>query len=77
MTDKKTGGFGPGFQSSTSRLFRAEYALVSVAIVAYLVFHYRAGISWLDIFALIFFLAFPDIAAFIPIGIASSKERNT
>ena len=29
-------GFGPGFQSAGSRLYRAEYALATVAILAYL-----------------------------------------
>ena len=75
MSDKND--FGPGFQSSTSKLFRAEYALISLVIVAYLVYNYRSGISLPDILALIFFGALPDLAAFIPIGAASSKEKNT
>ena len=33
----KQTGFGPGFADARARLYSAEYALVSVAIVAYLV----------------------------------------
>jgi hypothetical protein len=75
MSDEKVSGFGPGFQRSTSRLFRAEYALVSFLIVAYLVYNYWSGIGWLDILALIFFGALTDITAFIPIGLFKRERR--
>ena len=76
MPDEKVSVFGPGFQSSTSKLFRAEYALISFVIIAYLVYNYWTGIGWLDILALIFFGALPDIGTFIPIGVASSKKKG-
>ena len=67
-------GFGPGFQDSRSRLFRLEYAVASIAIFGYLVWRsvYLGGVDWLQV---IFWLAFPDLASFIPIG-ASSKARE-
>lgn len=66
--------FGPGFQSATSRLYRAEYAVASIAIIGYLIWRTfnLGGIDWLEV---IFWAAFPDLAAFIPIG-ASSKRRE-
>jgi hypothetical protein len=69
-------GFGPGFQSSTSRLFRAEYALISVTIVAYLVWSYHSGIGRANLVVLLFFGALPDLASFVPIGLASSKGTD-
>jgi hypothetical protein len=71
---KKNKSFGPGFQSSTSRLFRAEYALISLAIAAYLVWSYRMGIGWIALAFLIFFAILPDLVPFIPIGLYSSRE---
>lgn len=66
--------FGPGFQDATSRLYRVEYAAVTIAIIGYLI--WRAfnlgGIDWLQV---AFWAAFPDLAAFIPIGL-SSKRRE-
>lgn len=67
-------GFGPGFQDARSKLFRAEYAAFSLAIIAYLVWQsiYLGGIDWLQV---IFWVAFPDLISFIPIG-ASSKRKD-
>jgi hypothetical protein len=67
-------GFGPGFQDARSKLFRLEYAAASIAIVGYLVWRsvYLGGVDWLQV---IFWVAFPDLASFIPIG-ASSKRRE-
>jgi Domain of unknown function (DUF4260) len=67
-------GFGPGFQDARSKLFRLEYAAASIAIVGYLVWRsvYLGGVDWLQV---IFWVVFPDLASFIPIG-ASSKRRD-
>src|SRR5690348_16067476 len=67
-------GFGPGFQDARSKLFRAEYAAFSLAIVSYLVWRsiYLGGIDWLQV---IFWVAFPDLVSFIPIG-GSSKRKD-
>jgi len=69
-------GFGPGFQSSTARLFRGEYALISLVIVAYLLWSYRSWIGWINLVVLIFFAILPDLLAFIPIGLHSSREAE-
>jgi hypothetical protein len=68
------GGFGPAFQPSGSRLYRAEYAAVTVAILAYLLYRwlYLGGLDWPST---VFWILFPDLLAFIPIGL-SSKRRE-
>lgn len=68
------GGFGPGFQSSGSRLYRAEYAAVTVVILAYLFYRwlYLGGLDWPST---IFWAVFPDLVAFIPIGLSSKKRE--
>jgi hypothetical protein len=71
---KNSKSFGPGFQTSTSRLFRGEYGLISLAIAAYLVWSYRSGIGWITLIVLIFFAILPDLASFIPIGLYSTRE---
>jgi len=67
-------GFGPGFQEAGSKLYRAECAAATVAILAYLVYRslYLGGLDWLST---AFWILFPDLIAFIPIGL-SSKRRE-
>jgi uncharacterized protein DUF4260 len=67
-------GFGPGFQSSDSKLYRAEYAAATAAILTYLLYRwlYLGGLDWPST---IFWIVFPDLVAFIPIGL-SSKRRE-
>lgn len=66
-------GFGPPFQESGSKLYRAEYAAASIAIVSYLVWRtfYGGGVAWIQV---VFWAVFPDLAAFIPI--ATSPQRR-
>lgn len=68
------GGFGPGFQDASSRTYRAEYAAITVAILGYLFYRwlYLGGLDWPST---IFWAIFPDLVAFIPIGL-SSKRRE-
>lgn len=69
----RQGNFGPGFQSADSRLYRVENAAIIVAILAYLFYRwlYLGGLDWPST---IFWVVFPDLVAFIPIGL-SSKRR--
>jgi len=66
------GGFGPDFQPSSSKLYRAEYAAATLAILAYLVYRwlYLGGLDWPST---IFWVVFPDLVAFIPIGLSSKR----
>ena len=67
-------GFGPGFQGARSGFYRIEYAALSAAIFAYVVWRslYLGGIDWIQF---VFWFLFPDLVAFIPIGL-SSKRRE-
>jgi len=68
------GGFGPGFQAAGSKLYRAEYAAVTLAVVAYIA--YRATHSGgLALVPTAVWFVLPDIVAFVPIGL-SSKRRE-
>ena len=69
-----TQGFGPGFQDARSRLYRAEYAAISLAIIGYLVWRgvHLGGVGWLQV---AFWAVFPDLVAFVGIGL-SSKRRE-
>ena len=69
-----SGGFGPGFQGARSRLYRAEYVLISLAIFAYLIWR-SVTVGGVDWFQTLFWLVFPDIVSFVPIG-ATSKRRE-
>ena len=72
MTVRK--GFGPDFQEAGSRLYRAEYGAICIAIVGYLVWRglFAGGV---DVLQTILWVLFPDLVAFIPIGV-SSKRRE-
>ncbi len=67
-------GFGPGFQNASSKVYRAEYATFTLAILAYLVWRtfYSGGVDWLQ---LVFWAIFPDLVSFIPIGLSSRKRE--
>ena len=67
-------GFGPGFQVASSKLYRAEYAAITLTILAYLVYRsfYLGGLDWAST---VFWIVFPDLVAFIPIGLSSKKRE--
>jgi len=68
------GGFGPDFQAAGSKLYRAEYAAATAAILAYLAYRwlYQGGIDWPST---VFWILFPDLVAFIPIGLSSKRKE--
>jgi len=66
--------FGPPFQSATSKLYRSEYGIISLAIAAYLVWRWVYVASF-DLPSFIFFVLLPDLAAFIPIGLSAERQR--
>jgi uncharacterized protein DUF4260 len=70
----RQGGFGPGFQDARSKLYRAEYAAITTAILVYLVYRwfYLGG---LDLASTVFWIVFPDLVAFIPIGLSSRRKE--
>ena len=68
------GGFGPGFQDARSKLYRAEYAVATLALLAYLIYRslYLGGLDWAST---VFWIFFPDLVAFIPIGLSSRRKE--
>lgn len=72
LTEKK--GFGPDFQKTGSSLYRAEYGAISIAIIGYLVWR-GLFVGGVDVFQTIFWVLFPDLVSFIPVGL-SSKRRE-
>jgi len=67
-------GFGPGFQDARSRLYRAECAAITAVILAYLIYRwlYLGGLDWAST---VFWIFFPDLVAFIPIGLSSRRKE--
>jgi len=67
-------GFGPGFQDARSGLYRAEYALISGSVIAFLAWRaiYAGGIDWLQV---AFWAIFPDLVAFSGIGLSSQRRE--
>jgi Domain of unknown function (DUF4260) len=70
----RQGGFGPGFQAASSKLYRTEYAAATVATLAYLVYRwlYQGGLDWPST---VVWMLFPDLVAFIPIGLSSKRKE--
>jgi hypothetical protein len=66
-------GFGPEFQDARSRLYRSEYAAISIALLGYLV--WRALYFGLDVSQTVFWAIFPDLASFVPIGLSSKRKE--
>jgi hypothetical protein len=70
--------WGPGYQPVNAVLYRIEYAILFLAVVAYLGWRGTqlagsdATAYWL---AFVFWIIFPDLAAFIPIGLASRSRQ--
>ncbi len=73
MKEKKK--FGPKNLDTGSRLFRIEYAVISLGILAYSIWIAIYG-QGLDILQFIFWGVFPDLVAFIPIGLAMKKTKK-
>jgi hypothetical protein len=71
--------WGPGFVRLNSWLYRAEYAAATLAIVV-LLFGWRWLIlrefPWPGFLFTVFWAVWPDLAAFLPIGLASRGSRE-
>ncbi len=74
MTKEKK-KFGPENLETGSRLFRIEYAVIALAILGYSIWLAIYG-QGLPILQFVFWGVFPDLIAFIPIGIAMKKSKN-
>ncbi len=70
--------WGPGYQPVDSLLYRAEYAVLFLSVIVYLGWR-GTRIAGTDVTiywaAFAFWIVFPDLAAFIPIGLASRNRQ--
>ena len=71
--EPRSGQFGPGFQNARSRLYRSEYALITVSILIFLAWRYIYSSGSVSILEIAFWAIFPDLVAFAAIGAASKK----
>jgi hypothetical protein len=71
--------WGPGFLRLNSWVYRAEYAAATLAILV-LLFGWRwiilRDFPWPSLLLTVFWAAWPDLAAFLPIGLASKGSRH-
>jgi uncharacterized protein DUF4260 len=66
-------GFGPSFQRADSRLYRLEYGVLTLAVLGYLVWRAQ-NLGGVDILQTVGWILFPDLVAFLPIGLSSSRK---
>ena len=75
-TDAPPPKAGPGFLRLNSTLYRLEMLLITIAILIIL-FYWRLLITKdLNILTTIFWILWPDLASFIPIGLATRGARD-
>jgi hypothetical protein len=74
MEEKERSKFGPPFQGAQSRMYKLEYALITFAILGILGWRYLQTPSFFFVLEIFFWAIFPDLAAFIPIGLSSDKR---
>jgi hypothetical protein len=77
--DAQNPPWGPGFLRLNSWLYRAEYAVATSAIL-FLLFGWRwfivHDLPWPSLVLTVFWAIWPDLAAFLPIGLASKGSRG-
>jgi hypothetical protein len=77
--DAKAPPWGPGFLRLNSAWYRAEYAAATVAILV-IVFGWRwlllHDLSGPQLLLTVFWAVWPDLLAFVPIGIASRGAKG-
>src|SRR2546428_7731318 len=74
--DAKRPKAGPGFLRLNSTVYRLEMLLVTVAIILILFYWRLFLVRDLNIYQTIFWILWPDLGSFIPIGLATPGGRN-
>ncbi|HZY94261.1 MAG TPA: hypothetical protein VFE98_05280 [Candidatus Bathyarchaeia archaeon] len=74
--DAKPPKSGPGFLRLNSLAYRLEMLLFTIVIVVVL-FYWRLFVTRdLNVYLTLFWLVWPDLASFIPIGLAARGSKN-
>ena len=74
--DAKPPKAGPGFLRLNSRIYRLEMLLVTVAIILILFYWRLFLVRDLSVYLTIFWILWPDLGSFIPIGLATRGGRT-
>jgi hypothetical protein len=77
--DARAPPWGPGFLRLNSRVYRAEYAAATVAILVLLLgwrWLILNAFPWPSLLLTVFWALWPDLVAFVPIGFASKGSRE-
>jgi len=72
-TNQHSAEFSPLFKDIHSRLYGAEYAAASIAIVYYVGWRTFNG-GGVDRLQVVFWAIFPDLGGFVPIAITSERR---
>src|SRR2546428_3605451 len=67
---------GPGFLRPNSLAYRLEMLLITIILLIVLFYWRLFVVKDLNLLATVFWIIFPDLASFIPIGLAMRGPRN-
>jgi hypothetical protein len=67
---------GPGFLRLNSKIYRLEMLLVTIAIVLILFYWRLFVVKDLNVYLAIFWIVWPDLGSFIPIGLATRVAKD-
>ncbi|TMI38293.1 DUF4260 family protein [Candidatus Bathyarchaeota archaeon] len=74
--DAKPPKAGPGFLRLNSTIYRLEMTLVTIAIILILFYWRLFLVRDLNVYLTIFWILWPDLGSFIPIGLAARGGRT-
>ena len=77
--DARAPPWGPGFLRLNSWVYRVEYAVATITILVLLLgwrWIILNDLPWPSLLLVVFWAIWPDLAAFVPIGIASRGSRD-
>lgn len=63
----------PGFQNVGSRLYRLEYGVMTIVMIAFIAWRYLYVLAGINIPEIVLWAVIPDLVVFVPIGLASRK----
>ena len=74
--DAKPPRAGPGFLRLNSIAYRLEMLLITIVLLVVLFYWRLFVVKDLDLLATVFWIIFPDLASFIPIGVAMRGAKE-
>jgi hypothetical protein len=74
--DAKPPHAGPGFLRLNSLAYRLEMLLITIVILVVLFYWRLFVVKDLNLLATVFWIIFPDLASFIPIGLAMRRAKE-